>query len=325
MKRRGFLELGVAGAAGAVGVLNARASGLRPFAAVPPSDPIPRRALGRTGESLSVVGLGGMTLSGESPDEASRLIRTAIDAGVNYFDVAPSYGNAEELLGPALEPFRKGVFLACKTLERTRDGARAELERSLRRLRTDRLDLYQFHALQSAADVEAICGPGGALETFVAARKAGAVRFIGFSAHSSEAALLMMDRFDFDTVLFPVNYVCYLRGSFGPAVVARAREKGMGILAIKALARTAWGKDEPRTGCPKCWYRPIADPAEQALAFRFTLSRPVTAAVPPGDKALFARALELARDPRPLDPAEEADLGRRAAAVNPLFEVPART
>ena len=116
---------------------------------------------------------------------------------------------------------------------RDKDGAAKELEDSLRKLRTDHVDLYQFHAVTTKEDVEKIFGPSGAMETFQAARKAGKVRFIGFSAHSVENALSMLDHYDFDTILFPINFVLFSQANFGPQVLARAREKGMGILALK--------------------------------------------------------------------------------------------
>lgn len=332
MKRRRFLECGAAGLAGAAGLLPGRparwghpvptsgaTAGPRVEKAAAGSFPLPRRELGRTGEKLSVVGLGGMALARESQADVDALVREAFEAGVNYFDVAPSYGNAEDVLGPALEPFRKRVFLACKTLARDAKGAAAELESSLRKLRTDHVDLYQFHALKEPADVDKIFGPGGALEAFERARREGKIRFIGFSAHDQATALQAMDRFAFDTVLLPVNFVCWHSGEFGPAAVAKARDMGLGILALKALARTPWKAGAPRTGCIKCWYEPILDPVEQELSLRFTLSRPVTAAVPPGDPGLVRRAIALAGNFSPLTPDEEAELKRRAEALAPIF------
>ena len=98
-----------------------------------PSGGLERRALGKTGEKLSFIGFGGIVINGVSAEEASRSVRFAIDAGINYFDVAPSYGNAEDMMGPALEPYRKDVFLACKTQERTKDGAAFHLPRAAAR------------------------------------------------------------------------------------------------------------------------------------------------------------------------------------------------
>ncbi len=316
--RRTFFRTGAAGVLSAASLWatkSGRALQTEPQAV----DLLARRTLGRTGIKLSILGLGGMTIARETPAEVQALVGEAFQAGVNYFDVAPSYADAEDLLGPALEPYRTRVHLACKTLKRDKAGARQELEATLRKLRTDYVDLYQFHALSTPADVDAIFGPNGALETFVAAKQEGKVRFIGFSAHSEEAALLALSGFAFDTVLFPINYVCVFQGGFGPRVLEKARELGAGILAIKALAQAPWAEGETRTGCPKCWYRPIIGLEEQALALRFTLTQPVTAAVPPGDKALFRRALALARNFHPLSQAETEDLARRAAAHQPLF------
>jgi predicted aldo/keto reductase-like oxidoreductase len=148
-----------------------------------------------------------------TPAEASESVKLAIDSGINYFDVAPSYGDAEVKLGPALEQYRKDVFLACKTTQRSKNEATAELEKSLKNLRTDHFDLYQFHAVTTIEDVEKIFSQGGAMEAYQEAKKAGKIRFIGFSAHSVEAAMAMMDRYDFDTILYPVNYVTwFLKG-----------------------------------------------------------------------------------------------------------------
>ena len=162
------------------------------------------------------------------------------------FDVAPSYGNAEEMLGPALEPYRKDVFLACKTTERKKEGARKELEQSLKNLQTDHFDLYQLHAVTTLEDVDTILGKGGAMETFLEARDEGKVRFLGFSAHSVEAAMALMDRFDFDTILFPFNFATWYAGNFGPQVMEKAKEKGMGILALKAMAWRPWEEGEEK-------------------------------------------------------------------------------
>ncbi len=279
-----------------------------------------KRPLGRTGEKLSIVGLGGVVLDKMDPTEARRLVSEVMDLGLNYLDVAPSYGNAEEVMGRALEGRRDKVFLACKTLERGADGARRELETSLRHLRTDHIDLYQFHALGSLDDVEKIFGPGGAAETFVKARQEGLIRFIGFSAHSVKAALEAMDRFDFDTILFPVNFVLYFKENFGPQVVEKARQKGMGVLALKSLAFGRLKEGQPRVR-PKCWYEPITDRRTASLALRFTLSQEVTAAVPPGDPGLFRMAVELATDFRPIETAEETELKQLAQDKIPIFRL----
>ncbi len=282
-----------------------------------------RRPLGNTGEELSIIGFGGIVVMNAEPSEASNRVAEAVDRGVNYFDVAPSYGNAEERLGPALEPYRSGVFLACKTMQRTAAGAAEELRESLRRMRTDHFDLFQLHAMTTREDLEAATGPGGALEAIVAARDAGLVRHIGFSAHSVEIAVELMERFDFASVLFPVNWMEYANAGFGPQVVETALQRGVGRLALKAMARQKWPEGTDRSTWPKCWYEPVTDPREAELALRFTLSQPVTAAIPPGEVELFRRALEIGERFTPLRDEEREELHRRAAGLSPFFELAA--
>jgi predicted aldo/keto reductase-like oxidoreductase len=319
MKRREFIRT-AAMAAPLISVFPADLSGIERNRA---EGNIEKRSLGKTGEMLSMIGFGGIVVRDATTEAAADVVKFAIDSGINYFDVAPSYGNAESMLGPALEPWRKGVFLACKTTKRNRDDARKELEQSLKNLRTDHFDLYQCHAVTTLKDVETIHAPGGALETFLEARKEGKIRFIGFSAHSVEAAMGMMDRFDFDTILFPVNFATWHAGNFGPQVLARAKEKNMGILALKAMAKGPWAQNADRTKYPKCWYEPLASPEDIRMGLRFTLSHPVTAAVPPGDESLFRIALSLKDNLTPLQNSEIQAIKERGLAGSPLFKYPA--
>ena len=278
-----------------------------------------RRNLGATGETLSMIGFGGIVVKDEPQSAADRLVAQAVqDRGINYFDVAPTYGDAEERLGPALEPYRNDVFLACKTTQRMAEGAARELAHSLSNLRTDHFDLYQCHSVKTMEDVEQITAPGGALEVMVEARERGQVRFLGFSAHDEDAALALMDHFDFDTILFPFNWVAWHQGEFGPRVLDRAHEKGMGILALKTLAKRQWEVDEPREW-PKTWYRPVESAEEAAVAVRFTLSKPITASVSPGHAELLWWACDAADHFVPLSSAEEAKIASRTAGLRPIF------
>jgi predicted aldo/keto reductase-like oxidoreductase len=317
MKRRDFV-MGAAGTGAALSVFPAGLAGLERVAGLGGFE---RRSLGKTGEKLSIVGFGGIVVASATTEQAAERVRAAIDAGVNYFDVAPSYDNAEDMLGPALEPHRKGVFLACKTQGRTKGAATAELESSLKKMRTDHFDLYQHHAVTKTADVETILGRGGAMEAFEAAKKAGKVRFVGFSAHAVEAATALLDGYAFDTILFPVNYATWHAGGFGPQVLAKAQEKGMGILCLKAMAKGPWPEGATKRYA-KCWYEPLDTPEDAAMGLRFTLSHPVTAALPPGDETLFAMALELAAGFQPLAPAEIEAIKKRGLAAAPLFRYP---
>lgn len=280
---------------------------------------IPKRPY-RDEVSLSILGLGGMLLVGMEQFSVDRIVEEALARGINYFDVAPFYGDgeAEQKMGKALAPHREKVFLACKTLERSAKGAQEELNHSLRQLRTDHLDLYQFHAVSDMEEVNEIFAPGGALETFTQARQEGKIRYIGFSAHTVEAAMALLDHFQFDSVLFPINFICFARGNFGPQVIARAKELSVARLAIKAMAHGPWRKGEKRK-YPNCWYRPIENREMARQALRFTLSEGVTAAIPPGDERLFRMALELALDLAPMGMEERNELLASTQGLRPLF------
>ena len=246
-----------------------------------------------------MIGFGGIMLNDNPQDFANELVAKAYDLGVNYYDVAPGYGNAQERLGPALKPYRKNCFLACKTHDRTAAGSQNELEDSLRKLETDHFDLYQLHALSSVEEVEQVFGPGGAMETFVKAKKEGKVKHLGFSAHSVDAALLAMKNFDFDSILFPINFACWNAGNFGPQVFAEAEKRGMGILALKSMALTRLEEGEEKI-FKNVWYRPIQDEEVMKMALKYTLSKNITAAVPPGKNTLFLKALEFMNDYKPI-------------------------
>jgi aryl-alcohol dehydrogenase-like predicted oxidoreductase len=287
-----------------------------------PSNPIQRRALGKTGEKLSIIGFGGIVVMDEEPGDAANIVAEAFDRGINYFDVAPSYGNAQERLGPALAPYREKCFLACKTGGRLKEDARKDLEESLRLLKTDHLDLYQFHALTKMSDLDKVFGPGGAIETMEAARKEGKIRFIGFSVHSVETALAALDRYNFDTVMFPVNWVLFSQANFGPQILKRAQEKQVGILALKAMAKSTWPSDQAKDHSePKCWYQPAAFPDEASFGLRWTLSHPITAAIPPGDERYFRLAMDVAQNYQPLAPQEEQTLLSCGKVPEPIFHL----
>jgi aryl-alcohol dehydrogenase-like predicted oxidoreductase len=306
MKRREFLQA-------------AAASGLASPVLMQGQTEIPKRPY-KDDVKLSIIGFGGIIMLGQEQSHANQVVAEAIARGVNYFDVAPSYGNgeAEEKLGIALQPYRKNVFLACKAEKRDRDGARTQLETSLKRLRTDHFDLYQFHAVGTVEEAKRILAPGGAAEAFVKAKKEGLARYIGFSAHGVDAAKLLMDSMPLDSVLFPVNYVNYAEGDFGPQILAEAKQRGLARMALKALAETTWKPGEQRT-YPNCWYRPIEDPELAHKALRFTLTEDVTSAIPPGYEKFLQLALQTASAFSPLSAAERRTLLSSAQGVTPIF------
>ncbi|HOE97008.1 MAG TPA: aldo/keto reductase [Candidatus Sumerlaeota bacterium] len=321
MDRRRFLA--ALAAAGAVSGLSPSYLQAKEEAEMNPKglQPVARRPLGRTGEELSIIGFGGIIVMNQTPAESANYVAEAVDRGVNYFDVAPSYGNAQERLGPALKPHRDRCFLACKTGMRDAAGAEKELHESLRLLQTDHFDLYQLHGITDVEkDVNAAFAPGGCMEPILKAREAGKIRFLGFSAHSEEAANAAMDQFDFDTILFPFNFAAWHKGQFGPNIHQRAGERNMGRLALKAMAHQSVGNREKKWD--KCWYIPIDETDTAALGLRFTLGLPVVAAIPPGHWQLFDMALRLAQSGAldvPLNDQEQAAVQELARAADPLF------
>ncbi len=285
--------------------------------------PLPKRPLGKTGEKISIIGYGGLAANGEEQSVVNNSVSMAIDRGVNYFDVAPEYGDAEERLGIALQGKRNKILLSCKTARRNKEGVQRELQRSLQRLKTDHFDLYQLHHIRSTEETERALGPGGAAEAFVEAKKKGQVRFFGFSAHTTKAALLAMEKFPFDTVMFPINFMEWFKIGFGQAVIEKAKEKGMGVIAIKPMFRGLWppGAEASAKKWRMGWYQPVSDPLEVDLALRFTLSRPaVAAAVTPSDVRLVRLALDTAPNYRPLTNTESDKLRELSKGLISFFE-----
>lgn len=203
------------------------------------SSAIPRRPLGRTGFEATLFSLGGegvLRTYGKDAD-AVRVIQRALDQGVNYFDTAPAYSGSRDYYGQALGERRKDIFLASKTHDRTRDGSLFLLDDSLKRLRTDYLDLWQLHDLRTLDDLDAIFAKGGALEALLQARAEKRVRFLGITGHHDPAILLeAMRRFDFDTVLVALNAADVHRASFRKTVLIEAARRNMGVIGMKVCA-----------------------------------------------------------------------------------------
>ena len=208
--------------------------------ALPASSPIPTRTFGKTGQQLTVIGQAGGRFGMVSFEEALAVTRRAAALGVNYFDCAHSYwgGRSEEVYGEALAPVRKNVFLTTKTERRDKAGARRELELSLKRLRTDYIDLWQIHAVSELSDVERIFAPGGAIEAFEEAKKQGLCRFIGFTGHRDpQVHLAMLRRYDhYDTILMPLHPADPAYLSFEKDVLPEAVKRNLGIQAMKSTA-----------------------------------------------------------------------------------------
>lgn len=199
---------------------------------------LPRRTLGRTGRQVSIFGLGGegvLRTHGRGT-EAAAVIHAALDAGVTYCDTAPAYSSSQDYYGAALGERRDGIFLASKTHERTRDDSLRLLENSLKRLRTDHLDLWQLHDLRAPMDLDRVFARGGAIEALREAREQGLVRHLGLTGHHDPEILLeAMRRFSFDTLLVALNAADVHRLSFARSVLPEAARQGLGVIGMKVL------------------------------------------------------------------------------------------
>ena len=314
MKRRNFVKIGAAGSMALQfpGIFGAYIS--------ENMTEIPKRTLGKTGEKVSIVGFGGIALRNNGQEFANELIAHAFNRGIRYYDIAPTYGDSQALLGPALEPYRKKSILACKTTKRDKQGAEEELHESLKQLKTDHIDVYQFHSLTTLEDVDQIFGSAGAMETFLKARDEGKIRFIGFSAHNEEVALKAMDMFDFDTILYPINCVCWHNGNFGPKVYETARSKDMGIMAIKAVARNRVSNDQKIY--PNLWYEPYEEDNQIEKALQFTLSLDIAGTVHAGDSVFMKKTLEFVEEHKKIKEPDQEQIMSMIKDVKPIFSHP---
>jgi aryl-alcohol dehydrogenase-like predicted oxidoreductase len=284
---------------------------------------MPQRDLGHTGKKVSVVAFAGLALTHYEQEECNAGVQRAFAKGVNYFDVAPAYGKdgaCEIKLGIALQGLKRSDYvLTCKTKARDKDGCKQELERSLSRLKTDYFDLYQLHHLVKPEEVKQALGPGGAMETILQAKAEGKSRGIGFSAHTTKAALEVMRAFDFDTVMFPISFAEYYARGFGKEVLALAKEKGTSVLSIKTMHSGAWPEGAERTR--KWWYRPLEDQEDINLAYRWTLSLPgMVAGFPPSFLDLQDKAIEAGLAYRPATEADAKKLEEMARGTGSIFK-----
>jgi aryl-alcohol dehydrogenase-like predicted oxidoreductase len=278
-----------------------------PRPAKPKAGDIPTRVLGRTGEKLTIIGQGGARFHLVPFAEGKAVVRRAYELGINYFDMARSYcdGHAEEVYGAVIPEFRKQIFLTTKSGQRTRKGAEAELETSLKTMRTDYVDLWQMHGVNRREDLERIFAPGGAIEAFEAARKAGKCRFIGYSnCRDPEVHVEMLKHAGrFDTALMPLHVADTAFSespnmSFERTALPAARQRGVGIFAIKVFGNAF-----------------LLRPFSVGDCLRYTLSLPITAA-PLGFCTIgqLEDDVRIAQSFQPLSPEEMNALRARAAS-----------
>ncbi len=286
---------------------------------------IPRAPFGRTGHDSSRVVFGAAALGTMSQAKADPLLELLDRHGVNHLDTAASYGDSELRLAPWLAGRRQDFFLATKTDQRTADGARASLERSLTRLGVDHVDLIQLHNLVEPDEWETAHGPGGAVEALVRARDEGLTRFIGVTGHGLRIAgrhLASLERFDFDSVLLPYSWILLQDPGYRAdveALLATARSRQVAVQTIKSLARRRWADGvAPRHS----WYEPIADPAAAARSIRWVLAQPGLFLNSSSDADLLALTLETAEGAAAQAVPDDAELAADVAdeGMAPLFD-----
>ena len=283
---------------------------------------IEKRPFGRTGHMSSAVIFGAAALGRVDQATADRVLDLLLEHDVNHIDTAPSYGDAELRIGPWLARHRDDFFVATKTRERDYAGAKADIHRSLERLRTDHVDLLQLHALTHPDEWERAFAADGALAAVREAQAQGLVRFIGVTGHGWNVAAMhrrALERFDFDSILLPWNWHCAHHETYAAdfeAAVALCEERRVAVQTIKSLARGPWAAGALRDHTT--WYQPLEDPADIRLAVHWVLARPGIFLNSVGDVGLLPHVLRAAAELGPdlPDDAAMAQLRERAGLAS---------
>jgi hypothetical protein len=310
MNRRDFVKSFAAATAGAAALAAAPRASAQGGPAYDPKG-LPTVVLGKTGARVPRIGIGcgSRFCAVQDQDTALAILNSALDHGFYYWDTAYSYRNkdiiSEERLGLVLASRRREVFLATKVEDRTYDGAMREFETSLKRLRTDRLDLYQIHLVESPADVEAIGAKDGVFKALRKLRDEKATRFIGFTGHlSAEAMAEAARRYDFDTMLIALNHYSERKGDMEKGAIPAAAEKGLGIMLIKLIR-------------PRETVKEIA--AETLIRYGLSLDGAHASVIGTDSLEVVRKNAALLRSFEPLPPEEMA---RIRAGLGPFFESP---
>ena len=254
--------------------------------------------------------------------EADRVMEMVIAAGVNHIDVAPSYGQAEQRIGPWMRRERGRFFLGCKTMERTHAGAWSELRQSLKHLHSETFDLYQLHSITTFEELDLVTAPGGALEALAEARREGLIKHIGITGHGVDAPAIYLEalkRFDFDSVTFPLNYVQAANSKYcreAEELIRECRTRDVGLMVIKSIAQGPWGEKEKTH---TTWYEPFSDTKLIQRAVNFVLSHDITGICTAGDIRLLPLVLKACENYTPLSLEERGRLIESGRAYQPLF------
>lgn len=287
---------------------------------------VEKRRLGRLAHQSSVLIYGAAALADVSQEVADLSVQEALDGGINHFDVAASYGDAELRLGPWMADIRDRIFLSTKTEERARDAAWAQINASLERLQTDRVDLLQLHAVGTVDELDQVTAPGGALEAAVRAQAEGLVGAVGITGHTHQAPgthLEALRRFPFATVLTPLNPVLWRDEHYRAdyeALLAEVQRQDAGLMTIKTVARRNWPGDDQRYAT---WYEPYDDQPRITAAVSWVLARPELTGIPTAGDVRLLRLLLAAEADRMTQAEAESELAADVEYSSPFVNMPA--
>ena len=281
-----------------------------------------KRRFGRSRHMSTVAIFGAAAFYEVSQEDADRVMEQVIAAGINHIDVAPSYGQAEERIGPWMKRERDRFFLGCKTMERTSEGAWKELHQSINRLQVKSFDLYQCHAVTTMQDLDALTMKGGALEAFEKARQEGLTKYIGITGHGVNAPEIYLEalrRYDFDSVLFPLNFVQMANEDYqrhARELISVCRAKDVGTMVIKAITKAPWG-DRQHTATT--WYEPFEEPEIIQKAVNFALSYEITGICTVGDIRVLPLVIQACENYMELNHEQMEEMIESGKKYEPLF------
>lgn len=267
-----------------------------------------KRTLGRTGHQSTVITFGAAGIGRVTQDVADRAIQLVLDHGVNHLDIAPTYGEAMERMAPWMPEIRSRLFLGSKTRMRTKAEAWDDIREIMRRLGVDSFDLFQLHSVGTMELLDQVTAKGGALEALIELRDQGLTKWIGITGHGPEVPKVQLEalrRFDFDTVMLPVNAAMFRDPDYrrdAQQLLATANSKNVGIQTIKMIARGGWG--ERQRECTT-WYDPHRDQEDIDRALWWVLSQPMHTAPSTGDVNLLPKVLDAAERFVPLSVDEQ--------------------
>ena len=281
-----------------------------------------KRRFGRTGHISTIAVFGAAAFYESDQETADKTMQLVIESGINHIDIAPGYGKAEQLISPWIEAERQRFFLGCKTMERSKEAAEADLYRSLEIMKVDRFDLYQLHAVTNEQELDQATGSGGALEAIIEARELGLTDYVGITSHGNNSPELLIDalqRFDFDSVIFPINFVQFADPNYkqkSEALLQICQQRDVGIMIIKSVAKGPWSD---KNKIYNTWYEPFDDFITIQKCVNFALSQNVTALCTPGDVNILPNFLKACKYFKMMDVVHQQELIQSADMYASIF------